>query len=658
MILILIFLTIFLGRLNSSLLGYEFLNTDEFAIGAKGIRIIKDNFNFHEFDGDTSGILNVLFLIWPDFFGFDITYLSIRLSAILILSLILFYVFKSISLFNDSKSSFIFLLPILLFFSLTKDPDFLHYTNELVACLLITFSIYHFLKSREKDLSREKNLLKDTLLTSVPAGSVLFAKMQFYPLASVLIVILILNEFFKKKNFKVSLFYIFGFILPLVIISIYYFFYKEFLDLFYNVIHYPLSDLVARNLDSEKIIADTNNLIAITNSNKKEILINHLLYNSVFHYFYLYLLVFITTLFFFKKTNILNLISFELFTISLLILFSLIISISTGSVHRHYLIITMPLIPIFLAIFFRDLKLTNSLVKKRIKFPIIIFLIFFSISLMFENKKFYSSKFIHTKAALSEFKFFSPNLFQHFKLQKESKIIIWGWKPEFYLLSNFSPATRETINQKQIDFKSNREYFRGRFLKDFKNNKPNLVIDYVKPRSHMFTNEKNNIKSFPELYKNILKNYIKLKNNDLNCPEIYLQKDSFKYFDSRLVKFYFDKKMSEFDRINDLQIDEDLCDTSVMFNNKHPNKLGLKIKNENLKEILVLASKKNRVKINFDLKILYKDGKIEEKTAKLNKYPFWSKINLDDNKKISKLEFDISKLKGNSLGIAEIIIFR
>ena len=174
----------------------------------------------------------------------------------------------------------------------------------------------------------------------------------------------------------------------------------------------------------------------------------------------------------------------------------------------------------------------------------------------------------------------------------------------------------------------------------------------------MFTNEKNNIKSFPELYKNISKNYIKLKNNDLNCPEIYLQKDSFKYFDSRLVKFYFDKKTSEFNKINDLQIDEDLCDTSVMFNNKHSNKLGLKIKNENLKELLVLASKKNRLEIILDLKILYEDGKVEEKTTKLNKYPFWSKINLDDNKKISKLEFDISKLKANSLGIAEIIIFR
>ena len=57
-----------------------------------------------------------------------------------------------------------------------------------------------------------------------------------------------------------------------------------------------------------------------------------------------------------------------------------------------------------------------------------------------------------------------------------------------------------------------------------------------------------------------------------------MEKNSFRYFDSRLVKFDFDKNIPEFNRINDLQIDEDLCDTSVMFNNKHSNKLGLKLK--------------------------------------------------------------------------------
>ena len=58
------------------------------------------------------------------------------------------------------------------------------------------------------------------------------------------------------------------------------------------------------------------------------------------------------------------------------------------------------------------------------------------------------------------------------------------------------------------------------------------------------------------------------------------------------------------------------------------------------------------------MKIFHKDEKMEEKTVKLNKYPFWSIINFDDKNKISKLEFDINVLKTNSLGITEIIIFR
>ena len=82
-----------------------------------------------------------------------------------------------------------------------------------------------------------------------------------------------------------------------------------------------------------------------------------------------------------------------------------------------------------------------------------------------------------------------------------------------------------------------------------------------------------------------------MKNNDFNCPRS-IYKKFFKYFNSRLVKFYFDEKMSEFSRINDLQIDEDLCDTSVIFNNTHPNKLGLKIINENLKEVYFSIKKK------------------------------------------------------------------
>ena len=57
--------------MNSSILGYEFLNTDEFVIGAKALRLVKIIL-MYEFDGDTSGILNALFLTWPDLFNLEL----------------------------------------------------------------------------------------------------------------------------------------------------------------------------------------------------------------------------------------------------------------------------------------------------------------------------------------------------------------------------------------------------------------------------------------------------------------------------------------------------------------------------------------------------------------------------------------------------------
>ena len=144
-----IFLTIFIGRLNSSLLGYELLNTDEFVIASKAIRIIKSNFKFFEFDGDTSGVLNMMFLLWPSVFKLDITYLSIRLTAIIVISLILYYTYKIIKLHVKKNLSIILILPLILFFSLTKDPDFLHYSNELVTTLFIVFILFIFFKNFE-----------------------------------------------------------------------------------------------------------------------------------------------------------------------------------------------------------------------------------------------------------------------------------------------------------------------------------------------------------------------------------------------------------------------------------------------------------------------------------------------------------------------------
>ncbi len=650
MIFFLILTVLFLGRINSSILGYEFLNTDEFVIGAKALRLIKNNFNIYEFDGDTSGILNALFLTWPDFFGLDITYLSIRLSAIIILSGILFFTFKIISYDLKKDISYILFIPLLLFYSFSKDPDFLHYTNELVASFLLILT-YYFMFTDGQILKAKK-----AIIISFLSGSIIFAKMQFFPVAALNIFILAMRQFFKFKDIKLFFILCFGFVLPSILLSIYYYFNHNFVDLFYNVIHYPLSDLIARNIESEIVLADTNSLISISETGKITSLFNHLIQNSVFHLLYLYFFIFILFLIlsntftkFFKVAN------YKLLVISSSIALTLIISLGTGSVHRHYLIILLPMIPIFLATLFTNVNF-DLINKKKFKRFAFVFISFFIISLFFENQKFYSEKFKHANFSNHNFNFYSPKILQHLKLENTDKIIVWGWKPEIYLLSNLSPASRDTINQKQIDFKSNREYFRKRFIRDFNNNLPALLIDYVKPKGYMFTSKENSVVSFKELENILSQKFVKFENFNNDCPDYYMLKEKSKKLNSKLVNYKIKNKTIESNKINDFIIDEEICDTSITFDKNSPSKIVLEIDDKKINEIMILSSKINKSAKEINLVIKYSNKNTENKKILIKKYPFWSKLDLKNNNKISEIEFDITNFKNNSFGISELKI--
>ena len=648
---LIILLTITFGRSNSTLLGYEFLNTDEFVIGAKALRLVKNNFNLYEFDGDTSGLLNALFLTWPKIFDFDVSYLSIRITSILIISLILYFTYKIITANLKKKLGLILFLPLVLFFAFSKDPDFIHYTNELIATLLIMISIY-LITSNEKVL-KLKNFLISFIL-----GSVLFAKMQFFPVAIIIFSTLILNEFYQSKNFKQILLLSLCFCAPLTLISLYYFFNQNFIDLFYNVIHYPLSDLVSRNLNTDQIIADTNSISAIKNSNKFQIIIDHLLVNSVFHLIYFYLLILIFLLFCLKDLKlIIKGINFELLLISISIISTLIISLITGSVHRHYLIVLLPMIPIFMSIFIKSYYGNSQLNKNFEKFSAIL-LVFFIISIIFENSKFYSKKFIPVNFKKDNINFQNPKILDFLKLNKNESIIVWGWKPELYILSNFSPAARDTVNQKQIDYKSNRNYFRKRFISDFINNDPSLLVDYVKPNSYMFTSENQNVKNFPELIKILDSDFKKINLATNNCPDLYLRNDKAEIFNKKNLNYSFQNINKELNKLNDLGIDEETCETSVSFNDTHPDKISVKIDKKKIEEIMILASKKNINKAEIKLTINFVDNKTKNYKFILKKYPFWSKLKIDESNDISSIDFNIIDLKKNFFGINELKIFK
>ena len=93
---LLIIFIVIIGRANSSLLSYSVLNPDESQMMSNALRLINNNFKIYEFDGTTSGILNSLVLTWPSLFNFDITFFSTRLTAIVLVSFILYLTFKII----------------------------------------------------------------------------------------------------------------------------------------------------------------------------------------------------------------------------------------------------------------------------------------------------------------------------------------------------------------------------------------------------------------------------------------------------------------------------------------------------------------------------------------------------------------------------------
>ena len=664
MYLFFIFLIIFLGRLNSSLLGYQFLNTDEFVIGAKAYKLINTNFYIAEFDGDTSGILNALALTWPNLLGFDVTYLSIRLTSILILSLISYSLFKTINLYLNRKLSIFLTLPFILFLSLTRDPDFLHYSNELISTLLIQISLYVYFKNFQ-------NLRKkDCFFISFLSSLVLFAKMQFFPVACMVVFLMNIKLLFFEKQYKKIIFSSFGFIFPILFFSLYYHFNNELIDLYYNVIHYPFSDFFLRNsLSDVATIYPKNNLGSILASNKKSVFFNHLLFNSVFHLFYLYA-IFIIVLFIIIKINKYNLkllkvlSDFRFIFISIIITFTFLIIIITGSVHRHYLINLLPIIPIFIAIlfnlYFNKFDQNIFLYKKNFKF-IFLLPVIFLVSLLFENNKFYSKNFKSENLLFNQFYFFNPNILQYLKFKKnKNKLVVWGWKPEIYLLSGMTPATRDIINQKQLDYKSNRAYFRNRFIKDFKKNKPDIVIDYVRNNSNIFSNSQTQgVDSFIELKNELEKDYTKVVSVNISCPILYLKNDNYIFFEENRINFQIDNENNTNTyRLNDLNIDEDICDTSLFFDQNSSDDLIINLNEKKyIKEIIILSSKKNYKVVDIDI-LFFRDGEIVKKfKTELKRFPHTTNIIFKNSLKVDKIIINVKELKNYKFGLNEIKIY-
>ena len=182
-------------------------------------------------------------------------------------------------------------------------------------------------------------------------------------------------------------------------------------------------------------------------------------------------------------------------------------------------------------------------------------------------------------------------------------------------------------------------------------------MDYVKSKGYMFTVEKYGANSFSELQNILTEKYKKMDTSNSNCPDLYLNNKSAEKFLKKNLDFSFEESDSHFLKMNDLNIDEEICDTSVIFNKKIPDKIRLRTKLDKIDNIMILASKKNKSGAVINLEINFEDKSIENEKIILKKYPFWTKLILKKKYNISEIKLDVSDLKKKTYGISEIKIY-
>ena len=638
-----IFLFLLIARANSYLLSYEILNIDESQMMANAVRFDLNKYNIFDFDGTSSGFLNSLVLNWPNIFGLDVTFLSTRLTAIFILSIIFYLIFLY---FKNELGKFLSILviaPGLIFFSFTNDPDYQHYSSELLSTLFIVFCLFSLKTYSKKPFYN--------LMGFLPLGLILFSKSQIIPTAISLYLVSGLY-FIWKKNFtylyKMSIF----FLLPIIFIISLYFFNGYISDYYIN--YFEFSKAVV----SKYSLGENINTDAIT-SNKEfyqSKLIQHLLYNSLFHYFYFQILISILILFSLNKKIIPKITDINLILITACIgsvFFSILL---TGVIYRHYLTPLVPLTTLFVGYLFTVNK--NIYYSKYLRFLFILLSVPFLTSLSLEKNKFYAKELNKSELSFSNINFKSPKILDFLNKEKVN-LFVWGWAPQWYVLSYKFPSDRATISQKNIEDYSNKDYFDKRLLKDFNKNLPSIVIDAVKPNSFYYTKEKNSLKVNSPIKNQIIKHFTLLNENNPNCLDIYLHNNDYNLLKKRLIEYDI-KNSSIKNKLDDYSISEDVCDDSHIFGSEDKNILEFNFDEQSdIKNMLILASRKNKKETMLEIKLIKNKKEVNIKKIKLRKYPFWTNIDFNENfKDINSVNLDVKILKDLNYGLNEIKFYR
>ena len=642
-------LIILFFRLDSSLFYPGMLNPDEFQIAASGMRL-NNGYSWNNIDNITSGPISSIVVSWPYLIGLEITLFTIRLTALTLILLKFYLIYKIVIKLTNLKNTILLIAPFIIFYLLSSDKNFLHYNTELVPIVLSLILIQLYLK---KKLNNFFLFLIGFILVLI-----FFSKIQF-ALLSTFFFILFSKLYLDLKNFFLLILGSFTaviiFFIPLIINN-------EIKDFFYSYIfiNFSWTEPSGWLKFSSEI---TKSLLDNKETKLSEKFFYNLFYNPIIYLILIY--VVIVLIIFLKYKIIFKVIKNQIFF--WLFIITLISALLPGKLYLHYISIFIPFLLIFTASILKDINLSKNYI-------FFFFAIIFLISIFIEKINFYKKYQINV--SVKKINFFKKNDLYNGLFDTEfNSLFVWGWKPEWHIFSGLKPASRESVPINQIRKTNLNNYYNQRMFNDFQKSSPDIVTDAVKIKSFYITDNLLQIKKFGNaLSKYILQNYSLVKNGNSECADIYLKKIKYKNFIDKNVEIKFiklfsnnnDEIMDDFQNINllhDLSVNEELCNNYWLNSNSNIAILKIFLKRTEKITKLNILNTSNALQYDYgvneiEIKTFNGVKLVEQKNLYLNLYPKWTLLNLQEPFPIDRIELKIISFYGKGFGLNEIKLFR
>lgn len=647
---VIIILLIFKSRYISIIYPYP-LNPDEAQMVANSLRIKFHGYNWDAVDGTTSGPLNNLILIWPNIFGWDSTLSSARITASILIVLTCIFLYKTILLYSNIRYSIFFILPIIIFYCLTENNDFLHYSSEILPVFTLILANYLILNVYLNN--KLKYLKVNIFMLGLTIGIVPFTKLQATPIAFI-VGLFSLHLVFRIKNHINAAFLASGLILPTLILLLPLFFNNSIHDFWTSYLGF--ADVYVK---SSLSLVDIHKLIS------GDIVLKNTVY---------FIISFSLILFFInpndniKKLTVDKKIYYYFIILLVVALFSI---AKPGNSYSHYLLFLLPFLILSTSyISYPNFLLLKNLHSNFIYISLISFFIFLTNSQVDVNKKFKFNRYYKTIID-QKISFKNPEIYSWIPINIKH-ILIWAWMPQWYAWSNSTPAIRETNIYGQVVDSKLQEYFRLRFLKDFDSSKPELVIDGTRGNSFGFNNpEKHSPKIFPEFNEILNKEYTVITPFKLNknCPKLYIKNEYIIDINNKII---FPKSVTVTginsentaeNHLFDMSVTEDTCTDYWLLPDDNLGSIIIKLKSEeNISNIMIMNTKNSssvdRESKNIEVNFYNSNKLIDSQNILLNSHPNWTNVIFNKNKGVDEIIVNIKSFNGRGAGLNEIILLR